>query len=179
MGGFIFSILRFAISVARFIVSAIRQNPLLTVITTVALLVRVIGLFPHDIYNADEQYIRDKSGVLFFRIVTEGDFDPHTYKYGSLMFYWGALPYFVVYPAQYISDGMSADKYTHAPSNMPLLTPYIRATNTVSFSEYVKTVGINQWPIRMLKLQRFSSALLGTATVFVLYLIGNYLFSKQ
>ncbi|MBI4136479.1 glycosyltransferase family 39 protein, partial [Candidatus Roizmanbacteria bacterium] len=179
MNGFLLKILRYTIHALRYTVSAIRHNRILTGILACAVLLRIIGLFPHDIYNADEKYIRDKSAALFFGIVTNGDFDPHTYKYGSFIFYWGSMPYFIVYPAHYISDGMSTARYTVSTSGASLFAPNIQATRTVSFREYIQTVGPDQWAMTILRLQRLSIALLGSLTVYVVYLIGKQLLTKE
>ncbi|MCR4263427.1 MAG: glycosyltransferase family 39 protein [Candidatus Roizmanbacteria bacterium] len=129
---------------------------------------RFIGLMPNDIYNADESYIRDHAGYLFESIVIRGDFDPHTYKYGSFIFYLGLLSYIPYMVWKYLLEAFQI-----------IFFPVTADEKLITFRDFVEQAGAFHDVIPVIFLQRVSVAIIGIATIVVIYRIAISLFKKK
>lgn len=143
------------------------RNKILTLILFIAFLVRVLGLFPNFINHPDEGWVQTYSGKLFYNIITKGDFNPYTYKYGSFIFYLAAIPYFPIMFASYLVEKIQS-----------LVLPFSTAHSMPSFVEYVTIIGYDQYQTLIFWSQRALVALLGIVSVAILYLIAKKLFNK-
>lgn len=119
-----------------------------------AFLLRVIGIWP-NIQYADEAHIQVYSWDLLKNIITQGDFNPHSLKYGSLIFYLHALFSAPVFLFNFIFHGQG-----------------------LPFGEfYREAVRLYATPLTIAG--RISVAILGTLSVYFIFLIGQKLFDKR
>lgn len=142
----------------------LKANRLLFLILFIAALVRFMGLIP-NIAHTDEAYIIKHSRLLFYNIISESDFDPHAYKYGSLIFYIQALVYipFYIIGAVLTSLGVAQPPPTEFQNR------------GIDFIEYV-TSDVNSFTFLE---GRVLTAVLGVASVFIVYLIGKRLINHE
>ncbi|MBI4058790.1 glycosyltransferase family 39 protein [Candidatus Microgenomates bacterium] len=143
---------------------ALKNNKLLFIILAVALLVRFIGLVP-NIAHTDEAYIIKHAKALFYNIITNGDFEPHAYKYGSWIFYLQSLVYI---PFWIIGIILTNLKISQPP-------PTSFNNKAIDFIEYV-TSDINS--LSFLE-GRALTAIIGTISVLIVYLIAKKLFNPK
>ncbi len=143
------------------------SNKLLSIILFIALFVRILGLYPNFINHPDEGWVQTYSGKLFYNIITKGDFNPYTYKYGSFIFYLAAIPYFPITSVSYLAERVQ-----------DAILPFSTSYSMPSFIEYLTRVGYSQHQTLIFWSQRALVALLGAASVIILYLIAKKLFNK-
>ncbi len=144
----------------------ISQDKLLTSIIILALFVRFLGLYPNFLNHPDEPGIQVYAQKVFLNIVRSGNFDPESYKYGTLSFYLNALVYIPITLASYILDSLGS-----------LIAPSV-AHKILPFKEYVLNLGFEKYGSLILWSQRAITALLGTFSVILIYLISKKLFGK-
>ncbi len=142
-----------------------KANKLLTVILLLAFFLRFIGLIP-NIDHPDEGFVQIKSWDLVKNIVTQGDFDPHTFKYGTLFFYLQTLVYF---PVLYV---------TYFLSNANILISSSFSSPGLDFNEFHEEA-IRKFADTLTLVGRAEVALFGLFSIFILYLIGQKLFNKN
>lgn len=141
-----------------------RRNKLLLLIIFVAALIRFIGLIP-NIDHTDESYIIKHSQELFYGIVAHGDFDPHAYKYGSLIFYFQALVYLPFYILGIVLTAVGISQ--PPPSGL--------GNQALDFIEYA----VDENGSLLLAIGRGITAIFGTASVLLLYLLGKVMFNRN
>ncbi|MBI4039344.1 glycosyltransferase [Candidatus Daviesbacteria bacterium] len=143
----------------------INNNYLLWLIFLLALVLRIMGVFPNLLGHPDEAHTQNYSRALVANILTKGDFDPHTYKYGSFIFYLQAavaipiltVPYFY---EQFVDIGKNP---------ISVLVP---------FSEYISDIGPHIHREAILSAGRGATAVVGALTIFLVYQIAKKLFGK-
>lgn len=143
----------------------IKNNYLLWLIFLLALFLRVMGVFPNLLGHPDEAHTQNYSRALVANILTKGDFDPHTYKYGSFIFYLQAavalpiltVPYFY---EQFVDIGKNP---------ISVLVP---------FSEYISDIGPHVYREAILSAGRAATAVVGALSIFLVYQIAKKLFGK-
>lgn len=150
------------------ITKIIKKNKLLSFIIFIALLVRLWGLLPNNLYHPDEGWVTVISQKLFFNILTKGDFDPHAYKYGSFIVYLETLPHF---PVMFTSYFLELIQNTFLP---------VRSMHPMpSFLQYIADMGPTQHYLLLLWFQRAFVAILGGFSVLILYFIVKKLINKN
>ena len=143
----------------------LRQNKILMLILLVAFLFRFIGLTP-NIDHPDEGYVQIKSWDLVKNIVISFDFDPHSFKYGTLFFYLQSLVYF---PILYV---------TYFLSNVNIFFSSSFSSQGLDFTSF-HTEAIRKFSELLTLVCRAEVALFGFLIVLVIYLIGKKLFNKN
>lgn len=152
---------------AKPLLELMNRNKILTLILFIAFAVRLMGLYPNFINHPDEGWVQTYSAKLFYNIITKGDFNPYTYKYGSFIFYLATIPYFPITLASYLAESVQS-----------AILPFATAHSMPSFVEYVARIGYNQHQTLIFWSQRALVSLLGIASVAILYLIAKKLFNK-
>lgn len=148
----------------RRVLRILKANRMLFLILLLATLVRFVGLIP-NIAHTDEAYIIKHSRLLFYSIITKGDFDPHAYKYGSLIFYLQALVYLPFYLVGLVLTnlGIAQSPPTEFQNKIIDFIEYaVDITNPFVFAE-----------------GRALTAILGVLSVFLLYFLGKRLFNRN
>lgn len=142
-----------------------KNNFLLLFILLIATATRFIGLIPNLPFHPDEGYIQKASQELFLNIVTKGDFEPHAYKYGSLIIYLQALVYLPFFVLTYLLKFLSL---------LTLNTSY----QNLSFIDFFSKL-IYDFRDTIFWAQRAVNATFGIASVYLIFLIGKKLFVKN
>ncbi len=145
-----------------YIVKMLKRNKLLSFILFFALIIRLVGIWP-NIGHPDEGVLQVYSWKLVDSVISKFDFNPHIYKYGTLNFYLHALVSLPVFLAYYL---------------LKIIEPVFSQSPILSFSQ-IHTLAISDIDEILFIVGRSLTAVLGTATVLVTYLIGKRLFSKQ
>lgn len=147
------------------LIKLIQRNKTLFIILILAFGLRFVGLVP-NVLHPDESPLQDFSKQLLLNILTKGDFDPHTFKYGSLMYYIHALFYLPVVGVSYFLNVLN----TLVSSGF--------ASRPLPFESFF-IENIAKYDYQLLWIGRSITALLGGASVYVLYLIGKKLFNEK
>lgn len=147
----------------KWVVDFVSSNKILALILFISLALRFIGLIP-NISNNDEGYILKHSKELFYNIVSKGDFDPHAYKYGSLIFYLQALVYIPIYLIGLFLVGVGLSS-PPPKLGVPLL-------------DFVEHVSSN-FDVFLLWEGRAVIALFGTFSVLLVYLLVKHLYGHN
>lgn len=124
----------------------------MTAILLLALALGVVGIFPGAFYP-DEGHVQTYSWGIVKNAIAFGDFNPHTFKYGSLVFYLQALAALPVLLALYLVKG---------------------GDFTAFFDE-----AIVKYNNLLVVSGRLQTVLLGVASVFLVYLIAKRLFNER
>lgn len=142
-----------------------KDNKLLIAIIVFAFLIRIIGVVP-NIYHADESFVNSYSYELAKNIISKGDINPHTFKYGSFIFYLQATSYLPVFLFSYIVEIANSQ----ISSNL--------SSSVMPFSFYYDDI--------LFKIQdtlqlagRSAVVLLGAASVWITYLIAGRAFNAK
>ncbi len=141
------------------------NNKTLTSIVLVAVLLRFIGLMPNTI-NADEAFTQTYSWDLVKNFVENGDINPHTFKYGTLMFYSQALFSFPIIVSAYLVEGLNTSLSSDFTAKWLEFGPF--------YDE-----AIRKYEDLLVGVGRAQTAFFGVLTVLVVYLIGKNLFNKR
>lgn len=141
-----------------------KGNFALGAIFLLAAFVRFWGLMPNLPYHPDEGYIQKASHELFLSIVTEGNFEPKAYKYGSIVLYIQALTYMPFLLAAYFLKLLSFISIGTSLQNQTFIDSFEKLT--FDFRETIF------WA------QRAGTAFFGTLSVILVFLISKKLFSK-
>lgn len=138
-------------------------NLALAIILFLAAFVRFYGLFPNTFNHQDEPLLIATSRTLFQNIVLRGNFDtnlpPHPFKYGSSMFYAHAAVEGAILTGAYWKD--------------------IRSSGSLNYEKFITNDGPFKYQKILLLSHRFLTALLGLASVFLLYQIAKQLFNDR
>ena len=146
----------------RRVLAILSKNKILTLIIILASIVRFVGLIP-NIAHPDELYIIKASRNLVYNIIQYGNFDPHAYKYGSVIFYLQSLVYLPI-----ILAGSILLKVGFADPPPKTGAPLI---------DFIEEV-ISTFP-RLVYLEgRAITALFGVGSVILVYFIAKKLFNK-
>lgn len=140
------------------------KKKLLFLILILATLLRFIGLTP-NVAHPDEGPVQVYSQELLLNILTKGDFNPHTFKYGSLIYYLHAIAYLPIISLSYLFE-VANTLISSSFASQPLAF-------TVFFYE-----GVSKYGDTLLSVGRAITAGFGVASVYLLYLIGKRLFGK-
>lgn len=140
------------------------KNPLLLLILLLAFGVRFTGLLPNLPYHPDEGAIQQTSHKLFLSIITEGNFEPDSYKYGSIVFYIQALSFLPLLIWTYILKLLS---FLSDNSSFSHLT----------FIENFEAI-VHEFGEILFWLQRSTTALFGSLSVVIVYILTKKLFTK-
>lgn len=143
----------------------IGKDKILIIILTLAFLLRFIGLMP-NIDHPDEGYVQIKSWNLVKNVITKGDFNPHTFKYGSLFFYYQALTAFPILYTNYFL------------SNLNVLLSSSFTSKALDFSLFHEEA-VRKFSNVLTWAGRAEVALLGFLSILLLYLIGKKLFNRE
>lgn len=133
----------------------ISQNKLLLIILLIAAITRFIGLMPNIPYP-DEAHIQKYSWNIVKNIITENDFNPHTFKYGSLIFYLQAAVSGLVFIGAYLVQG---------EFNIPFAQFHQDAIYI--YADLLTLVG------------RLTIAIFGVLSILLLFLIAKLLFNEK
>ncbi len=147
------------------IISSLSENKPLVAVVVIATLLRFVGLWPNT-NNADEAYIQTKSWDMVHNFVKFGDVNPHTFKYGSIMFYLQALGAFPVLAATYLAEAINS-----------MISSSFTA-KILDFSLFYNEA-IRKYGILLVAIGRAETALIGVLSVIVLYFIAKKLFNKR
>jgi len=130
-----------------------------------AIFINFVGLMP-NIRHPDEPPLHEDSIKLVVEAVSHGDFNPHTYKYGTINYYFHAIFYFPI-----LISGYFVYTVNTLVSSSFLARP-------IPFSEYyLAQMG---WSKALLfGVGRGVTALFGLGNVVLTYLIGKKLFGKK
>lgn len=142
-----------------------KNNFFLFIIFGLAFTVRFIGLIPNLPYHPDEGYIQKASHELFLNIVTRGDFEPHAYKYGSIVLYIQAFIYIPFLISAYFLKLLSLISLTNAFNNQTFINVFEQLIYDFRESLF--------WA------QRASTAFFGFLSVVLVYFISKKLFSEK
>lgn len=146
-------------------IKILTQKKLLTAILFLALALRLVGLVP-NVAHPDEPHVQIQSQNLVKNIWTSGDFNPHSFKYGSLVFYLQAAVYFPIIAVGYLFE--VANTLVSSQFTSPSLDFNLFFENAVfRFGGLLLFVG------------RAETALFGGASVLVAFLIGKNLFNYK
>ncbi len=145
--------------------SFVKQNKILLVIILLALLLRFVGLMPNTI-NADESYVQTHSWDLVLNLIKHGDPNPHTFKYGSLMFYFQAIAAFPILITTYFLEIL----------NTSLSSSF--TAKALDFGLFYDEA-IRKYSQELVSVGRAETAFFGVITVVVLYLLAKKLFNKN
>lgn len=140
------------------------MKPLVLVLILASLL-RFIGLWP-NIAHPDEAHVQIYSWNLINNILTNGDFDPHTFKYGSFFFYSQAL---VSFPILF---------FNYLLSNINVWISSSFASSFLNFSLFFEEA-TRKYSDALTFAGRAQVALFGFLSVYLLFLIGRKLFNKE
>lgn len=141
------------------------KSKLLILILVLATLLRFIGLMP-NIAHSDEGYVQDISWGLINNIVTHGDFNPHSFKYGTWEYYLQAA---VAAPVLGIA-------YFGEVANTKISSSF--ASKSLDFNSFFNEA-VRKYERILVAFGRGETAFFGVASVFVLYLIGKKLFGEK
>lgn len=142
-----------------------KQKGLLFLILAVAAALRFIGLVP-NVLHADEGYIQDIAWDLVRNLINKGDFNPHSFKYGSLMFYLQALSAFPILAITYLLE----------VANTVISSTF--TSQILDFSSF-HNEAVRKYVALLVFFGRAQTAIFGVASIYVLYLIGKKLFNFQ
>lgn len=143
----------------------ISKDKILILILILAFLLRFIGLLP-NIDHPDEGYVQIKSWDLVKNVITKNDFNPHTFKYGSLFFYYQSLTAFPILYTNYFL------------SNTNVLLSSSFTSKALDFSLFHEEA-VRKFSDALTWAGRAEVALLGFLSVLLLYLIGKKLFNGE
>ena len=127
--------------------------------------VRLVGLLP-NIHHPDEAHVENYSHQLVLNALTKGDLNPHTFKYGSLIFYLQAIVYVPIVFFKYFFN---------------VLNTIISSANTskiLSIANMYPDV-INENSDLFVWAGRSVAAIFGGLTVLLTYKLAKRLFSKK
>lgn len=141
----------------------IKNNKFLIAIIIIAILLRFVGLWPNTI-NADEAYVQTKSWDVILNVVKFHDINPHTFKYGSLMFYLQAL---IAVPT------IIGNYFLNMAHLLPKFDP-----KWLDFSYYFDEA-TRKYANTLVAHGRAETAFFGVATVVVVYFLAKKLFNKR
>lgn len=141
------------------------KSKVLIAIIVLATLLRFIGLMP-NIAHSDEGYLQDVSWGLINNIVTKGDFNPHSFKYGTWAYYLQAAVAAPVLGATYFSE----------VANTKISSSF--ASKSLDFNSFFGEA-VRKYERTLVAFGRGETAVFGVASVFVLYLIGKKLFGEK
>lgn len=130
---------------------------MLVFILAIALIIRIIGILPNIPYP-DEAHIQVYSYKLVENILTKGDFHPHTFKYGSFIFYFQTAVSMPIFVATYLWEGLTKD---FVPFGIFVEEASRKYANILVFSG------------------RLSIAVVGVLNVYLVYKIAEQLFNKK
>lgn len=142
----------------------LRKNKWFTLILVLAALLRFVGVIP-NIQHPDESYIVDYSGKLVTGILTHGDFNPHTFKYGSPIFYINSLFYMPIALILHFAGVLNTAFFSSFSSGA---LPLERSLVVI----FYKQANV------FLYISRFITASLGVGSIILLYKIANKLFNR-
>lgn len=135
------------------------KNKLLVGILVLATALRFIGLMP-NISHPDEGHVQTISYNLVKNIIDRGDFNPHSFKYGSWEFYLQALGVFPVFATTYIRE--TANTLISSGFTSPLQN-----------FDYSFDKAVSKYAQTLLLFGRAQTALFGVLSVYLLYLLAK------
>lgn len=141
------------------------KNKYLLLIIFLASFLRIVGLMP-NVRNADEGFVQLKTWDLILNFLTSGDINPHTFKYGTLFFYFQAASYLPVLLGGYLVD-LTNTLFTSSFTSRSLSYALFHEEAVRKFSYILTFSG------------RAEVALFGIASVFLVYLIGKRMFGEK
>lgn len=134
-------------------------------IILIAFFLRVVGLIP-NIAHPDEAHVQTFSWDLAKNIISYGDFNPHTFKYGSLMFYLQTLTLLPIFLATFLTETINV---------------FVSSSFTSQGLEYINyhQTAVHKYSDLLLFVGRFQTAIWGTLSILLLYLLTKRFFSKR
>ncbi|QQG47082.1 MAG: glycosyltransferase family 39 protein [Candidatus Woesebacteria bacterium] len=146
-------------------ISFIKKNKILFLVILIAIILRFVGLMP-NILHADESYVQDHSWDLVKNFIVSRDINPHTFKYGTLMFYFQTIGAFPVLVGTYLLE---------------IANTLVSSTFTAKWLRFDLFYGeaIRKYVIPLVTVGRAETAFFGVASVIVVYLIGKKMFNKR
>lgn len=141
------------------------KSKALITILILATLLRFIGLMP-NISHSDEGYVQDISWNLVNNIVTHGDFNPHSFKYGTWAYYLQAI----------VAAPVLGTVYFAEVANTSLSSSF--TSRPLDFNSFFNEA-VRKYERILVAFGRGETAFFGVASVLVLYLIGKKLFGER
>lgn len=138
---------------------------LIIAILVLASILRFVGLYP-NINHSDEGYIVKTASDLVLNFVTKGDINPHSFKYGSFIYYYQAAIYLPVLTFSYLGTIVNT-----------LVTSSF-SSKVIGYASVFPDLTVKNGPLLNL-LGRGGVALLGVASVYLVFLITRRLFNVK
>jgi len=137
----------------------------LFLVLLLAVFINFVGVLP-NIRHPDEPPLHDDSILLVVNAISKGDFDPHTYKYGTINYFIHAIVYAPFIVSGYVVYALN----TYVTSSF--------SSKPISFWDfYVIQAGHNK--ILLFGLGRAITSFFGVGNVYLTYILGKKLFDKR
>ncbi|KKU10940.1 MAG: Glycosyl transferase family 39 [Candidatus Woesebacteria bacterium GW2011_GWB1_45_5] len=143
----------------------VKRSKLLLLVLITAFLLRFLGIMP-GISHPDEGILQIYSWDLFKNIASQGDFNPHIFKYGSINFFLHAAVSAPVFLAAYFIEIVNS-----------LLTSSFSSQLLSYFQFHDSVVAKYSWFLFFAG--RSLTVLFGVGCVYLAYIIGKELFNKR